>query len=271
MNSLNGCFLKKLTQLMCIKKYSDKTIKSYISSLEKFFAFCGKRSRDIYKNDFINYLTYVSNKNVSRSYHEQFINAWRIYLKEIHNRDLKYGNEYRPRKEKRLPKVLSESEILNGINSCKNLKHKTILSVLFSTGMRRSELLNLKIKDIDYKNELIRIKMGKGFKDRNVPLTESLLKILRQYYRQYKPSFYLFEGNNGKYSETSLSNICHKYLNVNPHAIRHSRGTNLINRGADVTEVQKYFGHKNVKTTSIYIHTSVDNLRKLHDPIRNVV
>lgn len=256
---------------MKIKGKASKTIECYNNALLKFFRFTNKQSKDISKQDFINYLKHITENDCSKSTHEQFINAWKIYLKEIHNKELKYGNQYRPKKEKRLPKVLSESEIVNGIKSCKNIKHKAILSVLFSTGMRRSELINLKIKDIDSKNMIIRIKQGKGFKDRNVPLTDSLLGILRDYYKECKPIFFLFNGTRGKYSATSLANVTKKYLNINPHGIRHSRGTNLINNGADVTEVQKLYGHKNVKTTTTYLHISVDNLRKLHDPLQKAV
>jgi integrase/recombinase XerD len=271
MKHYNGELLEKFTQLIKIKGKAPRTIDCYKNALKQFFCFCCKRSKDISKQDFINYLVFITEQGCSKSKHEQFINAWRMYLQEIHNKKLKYGNEYRPSKEKRLPKVLSESEILNGIKSCKNIKHKCILSVLFSTGMRRGELLNLKVKDIDSKNMIIRIKIGKGFKDRNVPLKKNLLALLREYYKEYKPTYFLFEGEKGKYSETSVANITKKYLSINPHAIRHSRGTNLINNGADITEVQKYFGHKNIKTTQIYTHISVDNLRKLHDPLEKAI
>ena len=267
MNYYNGENLKKLTQVMKIKNYSERTIKCYDYALYRFFKFTKKRSKDISKADFIAFLKHITENKCSASYHEQFINAWRVYLKEVHNKSLKYGNEYRPRKEGKLPRVLSETEIINGIKSCGNLKHKAILSVLFSTGMRRSELLNLKVKDIDSKNMLIRIKAGKGFKDRNVQLTESLLHILREYFLSYRPKFFLFEGSKGKYSETSLANICKKYLGINPHGIRHSRGTNLIENGASVADVQQMFGHKNPKTTSVYLHISVDRLRRLHEPL----
>jgi len=267
----NRELLEKLSYIMKIKGKSQKTIDCYINSLKQFFLFTKKQSKDISKNDFINYLKHITKKDCSQSRHNQFINAWRLYLKEIHNKNLKYGNEYRPKKHKRLPKVLSEQEILNGINSCKNIKHKAILATLFSTGMRRSELINLKVRDIDSKNMIIRIRGGKGFKDRNVPLTDSLLTLLRDYYRLHKPIHFLFQGTKGKYSATSLSNITKKYLNINPHGIRHSRGTNLINNGADITEVQKYFGHASCKTSQIYIHVSVDNLKKLHDPLQKAV
>ena len=122
MRHYNGELLEKLSHLMKIKGKAEMTISCYKNSLKQFFSFTGKRSKDISKQDFINYLKHITEEDCSKSKHEQFINAWRIYLKEIHNKDLKYGNEYRPRREKRLPRVLSESEIVNGINACKNLK-----------------------------------------------------------------------------------------------------------------------------------------------------
>lgn len=270
MNNYNGELLEKLTQVMKIKRYSKNTISCYKNSLKKFFHFTKKRSKDISKQDFINYLQHIT-KDCSRSAHEQFINAWRMYLKEIHGRVLKYGNDYRPRKKSVLPSVLSESEIMGAIGGCGNLKHKAMLSTLFYLGIRRSELLNLKVKDIDSENMIVHIRMGKGFKDNRLPLSESLLSLLRQYYIEYNPKLFLFEGTSGKYSPTSLTNTVRKYLNTNPHNIRHSRATNLIDNGADISHVQDWLNHKDIRTTKIYLHTSVKTLGKLHDPLKKAI
>lgn len=269
MNLKSRSTLEKYEKILRVKNYSERTVKIYSRHV---FLFLCEYKEDVYHiplKEVRRFLMEYKYSSISQQNH--FIGSITLLYKYVVGLKLKDVVLERPRKEKRLPKVLSESEIVNGIKKCENIKHKAMLSMLFSTGMRRSELLNLKVKDIDSENMMIRIKMGKGFKDRNVPLTEPLLILLRKYYKEHKPKFFLFEGAKGKYSETSLANITKKYLKTNPHSIRHSRGTNLINTGADVTEVQKLFGHKNIKTTSVYIHTSVDNLRKLYDPLKQVI
>lgn len=177
----------------------------------------------------------------------------------------------RPRKVKKLPRIINHDELLKIINSIPNIKHKTIIYLAYSTGMRISEICNVMLTDIDSKRMLILIRSGKGRKDRYVPMSKSLLDQLQSYYSNYKekPKTYLFESYNIKYSTSSCRAIWNKYktINTNFHTIRHSCFTRLLETGTDIRIIQKIAGHSNIKTTEIYTHVSNDILNKVEMPI----
>ncbi len=160
----------------------------------------------------------------------------------------------RPRKEERLPEVLSKEEIKRMIKVTQNLKHRCTISLLYSAGLRRGELLNLKITDIDSQRMLIKIVQGKGNKDRFTLLGENVLHSLRAYYKEYRPKEYLFEGEQGgKYSPTSLLKIVKVAAQragirkqVSPHMLRHSFATHLLEQGTDLRYIQSLMGHSRV-------------------------
>ena len=169
---------------------------------------------------------------------------------------------------------MSKNEIKNILNSCSNIKHKSILMLIYSAGLRRSELLNLSIADIDSERMVINIKGAKGMKDRISLLSKNLLELLKSYYKEYTPKKYLFEGQNeGKYSPTSVANILKKASlkagirkNVTPHMLRHSFATHLLEQGTDLRYIQDLLGHNSPKTTGIYTHISkkaIDKIRTL--------
>lgn len=178
-------------------------------------------------------------------------------------------------KEHKLPKVLSKNEVKSILSSCTNIKHKSILMLIYSAGLRRSELLNLTISDIDYERMVINIKAAKGMKDRISLLSENLLKLLRSYYKEYKPKKYLFEGQNGeKYSPTSVANILRNASLkagirkiVTPHMLRHSFATHLLEQGTDLRYIQELLGHNSSKTTEIYTYVSKKAIYKIKNPI----
>lgn len=209
-------------------------------------------------------------KFTSVSQQNQVINAIRFLYK--YGLDKKYDKVSfkRPKSEKKLPKVVDGEFIKNQLSKIENLKHKAILTLTYSVGLRVSEIVNLKIEDIDSKRMLIHIKNAKGRKDRIVPLSPTVLNLLREYYTEYKPKEYLFNGqNSNQYSIGSCQKIYKKYIEESGHihTLRHSCATNLLENGTDLRLIQKILGHSNVKTTEIYTHVSNQMLSKINLPI----
>ena len=174
----------------------------------------------------------------------------------------------RPIKKDKLPEVISKQEVQAMIQRTKNLKHKCIIALLYSTGMRRGELLNLKLTDIDSKRMSVFIRNGKGGKDRYTLLGQQMLKDLRGYYQKFEPEIWLFEGKKGeKYSGTSVENVVKDAARranikkrVTPHTLRHCFGTHSLETGIDLRYVQTIMGHQTSKTTEIYTHVSSSTL-----------
>jgi len=220
-------------------------------------------------------LDLIKSKNISTSQQNQRINAVKFYFEKVLGREKQYYELHRPRKENKLPKVLSKNEVKSILDSTGNIKHKCILMLIYSAGLRRSELLNLKPADIDSERMLIHILGAKGKKDRITLLSENILKLLRQYYKEYHPKKYLFEGQSGgKYSPTSVANILKKASfkagirkNVTPHMLRHSFATHLLEQGTDLRYIQELLGHESSKTTEIYTHVSKKAIDKIKNPI----
>jgi len=178
-------------------------------------------------------------------------------------------------KEQTLPTVLSEEEIVAIFNETINIKHKCMLMLAYSAGIRVGELLALKIKDIDSDRMQIRIEQSKGKKDRYTLLSAKILKILRQYYRAYKPKEWLFEGvNGGKYSPRSIQNVLKRAAEaarikkkVSMHTLRHSFATHLLERGTDLRYIQVLLGHGSSKTTEVYTHVTTKGISQVKSPI----
>jgi integrase/recombinase XerD len=173
-----------------------------------------------------------------------------------------------------LPSVLSKSEVHAIINSINNLKHKAIISTIYSCGLRISEALNLTIRDIDSNRMILYVRQSKGRKDRIIPLPQQLLELLRKYWLVYRPKYYLFEGSpSGPYSQSSIGNILDKAVNSNKinkkvtvHTLRHSYATHLMDAGVNLRFIQTILGHSSIKTTEIYTHVSNLNLQNVYSP-----
>jgi len=269
-------YLEKLIQ----KRYSTNTIKTYVSYIKSFKEeFAGRNLESITTPEINAYLLrLIHTKGISKSQQNQRINAIKFYYEQVLGRKKAYFNLNRPKKEKRLPGILTVEEVELILKHCKNLKHKCILMTLYSGGLRRSELINLKITDIDSERMLIRITQSKGYKDRYTLLSEKLLKLLRDYYRFYKPRYWLFEGQGGgQYSATSIANIFRKALKeanikkyATPHTLRHSFATHLLEQGINLRYIQEILGHSSIKTTEIYTHVSSKQLTKIKNPLDNL-
>ncbi len=261
-------YLKKLE----VRKYSLNTARNYIAHFEKFInAHKQTKLNEIGEYDISNYISTLVNKKYSDSYINLSINSIKFYYEVVMGMPNRFYSVERPIKKEKLPEVLSKKEVLSMINVTKNLKHKCMIKLLYSAGLRRSELLQLELKDIESNRMLIKVRCGKGNKDRYTLLSESLLIDLRKYYKIYKPSVLLFEGYRKEaYSGTSLAKIVSKAAklaniqkHVKPHMLRHSFATHLLEEGVDLRHIQTLMGHSSTKTTEIYTHVAVNGLRKI--------
>lgn len=248
--------------------YSDRTIKSYLFYINQFLEDTTIPPTKLTSQNFQCYLNNYRFTSISQQ--NQIINSIRFLYKFGLNKKYDKVSFKRPKSEKKLPKVINGSFIRNQLSKVENIKHKAILTLTFSVGLRVSEIVNIRIEDIDSKRMLIHIKNAKGRKDRIVPLSEKVLILLREYYKKYKPKEYLFNGqNSSRYSVSSCQAIYKK--NIDPtghiHTLRHSCFTNLLENGTDLRIIQKIAGHSNVKTTEIYTHVSNHILNKVNLPI----
>jgi integrase/recombinase XerD len=249
-------------------KYSDNTVKNYMYHINMFLSNTKTYPTDLNSKDFQSYLDNYRFTSISQQ--NQVINAIRFLYKYGLERKYDKVSFKRPKKEKTLPRVIDSSFLKKKIENIVNSKHKAILCLGFSCGMRVSEVCSLKIEDIDSSRMLITIRQSKGRKDRVVPLSEYVLNVLRNYYKKYQPKEYLFNGQfQLKYSHTSCNQIVKKYLGeqYHFHLLRHSCFTALLESGTDIRVIQKIAGHSSSKTTEIYTHVSNHVLSKVNLPI----
>ena len=269
--------LEKFNQYLLSKRYSQSTIKTYTETTGVFLRyFREKTMQEINHLDFIEFNNnYILKKNLSNSYQNQVVNALKLFFQIIDNKKVVIELIHRPRREKKLPNVLSKDEVKAILETPKNIKHKAMLSLIYACGLRRSELLNLTLKDIHSERNLLLIKQAKGKKDRVVPISAKLIALLRDYYKAWKPITWLFEGQipNTKYSEKSLENVLKQSLaktnitkKVSLHWLRHSYATHLLESGTDLRYIQELLGHSSSRTTEIYTHVSTKNIQQIRSP-----
>jgi integrase/recombinase XerD len=269
--------IERFIQWLRSKRYSENTIKVYSDALKSFLVFYrNKTTNAITNEDVIVYNNeYILKHNLSVSYQNQIVNAIKLFFKIIKDSKIEIDKVHRPKREKTLPNVLSKEEVKAILEAHGNIKHKAMLSLIYSCGLRRSELLHLKFSDIDSKRGIVIIRQSKGKKDRIAPLSLKILIMLRQYYTTYKPKFWLFEGQyvGEQYSEKSLQSVLKQALQktgitkpVTLHWLRHSYATHLLESGTDLRYIQELLGHSSSKTTEIYTHVSTKNLQQIKSP-----
>ncbi len=271
--------LDKTLAKLKMKGYSPRTVEVYQHCLKAYKQyFRDKNLADLTQEDVQEYLIQLIHKNYSRSTQNQHINAIKFYNEKVLGREKTYYWLDRPKKEIKLPVVLSKTEVSDFFNQVQNLKHRSIIALLYSCGLRVSELINLKISDIDSKRMQVAIRSAKGNKDRYVPLDVKVLALLRVYYQHYKPVHFLFNGQEStKYSSTSIRAIIRDASikagirkNVTPHTLRHSYATHLLESGTDLRYIQVLLGHNSVKTTEVYTHVRSIKLNEIQSPFSNL-
>lgn len=281
MNSSIFTQLSRTKEILDLRRYSDSTKKTYLSFLKDFFyRFEGDDPDSLTDEHVHKYLLEKVDKGVSSSTQNQAVNAIKFYYEKVLGQEKRYYYLQRPKREKRLPTILSQPDVAKVLENTANLKHRALLSLIYACGLRIGEALNLELRDINSKDSVIHIRQAKGKKDRIVPLSDKLLQLLRTYYRKFKPEKYLFEGQKGKgtrYSAKSAQQVLQRSLRkacvqkrVTLHTLRHSYDTHLLVAGTNLRMIQKLLGHNSSKTTEIYTHITDVQIAQVRSPFDKI-
>ncbi|MCK4540012.1 tyrosine-type recombinase/integrase [Candidatus Parcubacteria bacterium] len=265
-----------LAQELRLRNFSPKTVKVYAYYNQEILRFAEKSPKEINSQDIKDYLDYLINSGKSTSTVNQAINALKFYYGQILRRKFFSGEIgiKRPKKEKKLPVVLSKQEIVKMIGAGNNTKHKLVVQILYSTGLRISELRNLEINDIDFNRKCVLVKNGKGKKDRITVISQVVLKNIEKYLLEYKPIKYLFESfeiakkMNVRGMQKVVTDLAKKAgikKNVSPHSLRHSFATHLLENNVNLRYIQSLLGHARLETTQIYTKVATNNFANIKD------
>ena len=277
---INQSAIQKMVELLKLKSYSENTVKTYRYEFAQFLIALKNNPVDECDSQKVrSYMLYCyENLKLSENTLHSRLNALKFYFEQVLGREKFFVEIPRPKKHSSLPKTIHQSDIKKIFNSAKNLKHNTMLKLCYGMGLRVSEIVNLKITDIDSNNMQVLVERGKGKKDRYVNLPQSILEQLREYYKEFRPQKYLFEGQNGgQYSVRSVQQVFKNALQkakinkqVGIHGLRHSYATHLLEQGTDIRYIQELLGHKDLKTTLIYTEVTNQSVRKVVSPLDNL-
>ena len=272
---------KGYLEQLVLKRYSQNTVKTYSSCFLKFVLFfMNQKLKTIGKEDINRFLLHLIEKEkVSSSTQNQYINAIKFYYEKVLGQEKMVFSIERPNKAKKLPEVLTEQEVLMILKSTPNIKHKTILSLLYSGGLRIGELIGLRIQDVVWDKNYLFVRGGKGKKDRITLLSEHIAPLLKKYIESHKPNYWVIESpNRRQYSDSSIRAILRNSTKaaglqkrVYPHMLRHSFATHLMEKGADLRYIQELLGHGSSKTTEIYTHVSKKSLANIKSPLDAII
>jgi site-specific recombinase XerD len=261
-------------------RYSPRTRESYLAILDFFFRyFSPKEPSEITEEEISRFLyDFIIRLGYSASYQNQVVSAIKIYYSITGKGKVNPEFFERPRRGRALPKVLSKEEVSRILNSARNIKHKLVLWMIYSCGLRRSEVTNIKLTDLDRDRDILHIREGKGRVDRIVPVPGRVWEKIDEYCSGYNPRIYLFEGQSGgRYSVESVYHVFRQALrkagikkDVGVHCLRHSYATHLHENGLDIRYIQELLGHKSTRTTEIYTHVSRRNLVAVRSPIEDL-
>jgi len=256
--------LNKMKERLIIKQYSTKTFRNYCSCWIEFMTYYKDRKVSaLTKDDIRRYLMYkIQEHGISESTQNCIINAIKFYYEQVEGWERFVVHDLRPKKAHKLPGFLDKAAVERLLKASGNLKHRCMLQLIYSAGLRLGECTGMKVRDIDPEQCLIRVRGGKGKKDRIVMLSSKFSRTLQEYLAQYKPDYWLFEGQDGgRYSDRSVQNVLKKAViqsgvdeDTTVHTLRHSFATQLILNGTDIRAVQELLGHSSIKTTTIYTH-----------------
>ncbi|MGB8705489.1 MAG: site-specific tyrosine recombinase/integron integrase [Gillisia sp.] len=258
------------------KRYSESTIKTYCNFAEQFVKFQQKPVSELQDRDIELFIEKViAGKEYSISTHRQCISALKHFAELFHIADVDSANFYRPKRSNFLPTVLSQEETLRLLQNTRNLKHRAVLALIYSSGLRIGELLKLKINDIDVERKQVFVRQSKGRKDRYVVMAESFIPLLYNYLGTYRPTKYFVEGQNEhQYSSTAvrsfLKDSCRRAKiakRVTPHTLRHSYATHMLENGIGLRHIQELLGHSKPETTMIYTHVAQKDLMQIKSPL----
>lgn len=271
-----------LREELRLRNYSHKTFKAYRSCLRSFIAyFSPQHPRDLTIDQIRKYLYHlIETERLAPATVNQAYNAIRFLFVELYHKPFTIREIPRPHRGRTLPHVLSQEEVLRIFSCVDNLKHKTLLMLIYSAGLRVGESVHLKITDIDGGRKLIHIHAGKGKKDRYTLLSDTALEMLREYFKLYRPKLFLFEGQGDRehLSERSIQNVFRRAVSaagikkkISIHGLRHSFATHLLESGVDLRYIQELLGHNSSKTTEIYTHVTKKSLEKIVNPLDQAI
>jgi len=266
-----------LEEVLMLKRYSWRTIKAYKNCFRQFIRhYDDIKPRQITRKQIDQYVVgLIRERHISESHQNQILSAIKMFYAEVVGQEEKVLNIIRPKRSQKLPQVLTEEEVIRLLQATDNLKHRCILMLVYAAGLRLSEVLNLRIADLQPGQRRIFIRGGKGKKDRCTLLSDKALLALQEYFRLYKPVEWVFEGpNGGQYAERSVQNIFTKakqISGINPyatvHTLRHSFATHLLEKGVDLRYIQELLGHESSKTTEIYTHITQKAMDRIKSPL----
>ncbi len=281
-HAINKHVLPALEQHLQLKAYSPSTIKTYLNEVQQFLQLIKANAADQFTSqrlkDYLQYC-YATQKLSENTLHSR-INALKFYYEQVLKKEKLFWEIPRPKKRSILPKVISEEKIIKALFGVENLKHKTILVTAYSAGLRVSEVVSLRVSDIDSDRMQIAIRGAKGKKDRMATLSLYTLQLLREYVTIYKPKTYLFEGQYKEkhYSSRSAQTIFNNAItglnlpeSISFHSLRHSYATHLLENGTDIKYIQDLLGHSDIKTTLRYTHVSIKALAKIESPLDKIM
>lgn len=270
--------IEKFRKWLESNRYPEATVRAYTAMITTFLKFVSPREAgECTTEDIIRIATdYILPNGLSHSYQNQMISALKKFHSRVYRRVIEPVEISRPRPQHRLPNVLSKDEVKRLLNSVANEKHRVMLSVVYGCGLRRSEVLEMIPADIDRDRKLISIRQSKGFKDRLLPISDKLIRMVDDYLTHYKPAKYLFEGqlSGKKYSAESLEKVFRQAFikaginkkDITLHGLRHSYATHLLEAGTDLRYIQALLDHKSSRTTEIYTHVTIRSIEKIRSP-----
>jgi integrase/recombinase XerD len=260
------------------RNYAQSTVEAYISALREFARYFNRPPDQLGPDHIRQFQLYLlRDRKLATNTVKQRMAAIQFFFARTLKRPYLRDDFPYPKGPRRLPAVLSQEEVTRLIDAASNLSHRAILMILYSTGVRRSEVVRLKVGDIDSERMVIHIRQGKGRKDRDVPLSQKLLETLRQYWRWAKPKTYLFPGQSGEDVPLTTKAVWHACQGavqragipkkISPHSLRHSYATHLLESGADLRTIQLLLGHADIKHTTVYLHLSQRHLHAVTNPL----
>jgi integrase/recombinase XerD len=272
-----GELKESMRREMRLRNYSYRTIKAYLQHMTDLTRYFGRSPDSLGKQEIIEYLVHITeDRRISSSYRNQAISALKFFYGRVLGRRIEIGELPRPKKDFKLPAVLSKEEVTRLFSAVRNRKHLAILMLIYSSGMRVGEVVRLRPEDIDSERKLIRVRGGKGRKDRYTVLSEFALGVIREYYLAWKPEKYLFPGSRkgSHLHERSVQNVVYdarKRAGISKrfstHALRHSFATHLLESGTDLRYIQELLGHKSARTTQIYTHVTRRDIARIVSPL----
>ncbi|WP_408894389.1 tyrosine-type recombinase/integrase [Paenibacillus taichungensis] len=271
----NSWSKEPLQKALKLRGYSRKTIKAYSNQVERFLSSRALKDTDVTTSNVQTYCLGLLERGISHSSVNQTISALRFYCKHVlhHPTEIQY---IRPKKQTKLPQVLSEREVAQLLTSVTNLKHKTILFLTYSSGLRVGEVVRLQCSNLDIERQTLIVRQGKGQKDRRTLLSNIAWEIVQEYIKEYRPQRWLFPGQSSDrhLTERSVQKVFEEARQragidkkVSIHALRHSFATHLLENGTDLRYIQELLGHTSARTTQRYTHVSTKDIQRIQSPL----